>query len=186
MQEDEEARRILFERYFRQTYALVFSILRNRESAEDITQDAFIKAFQNMGQLREKEKFGPWLGVIASNLARNHLKREKRILYTGDVIHNNSVEGSSEGTEAQVLERLDREMVREALKKLPPDQYQVIVLQYYYDLKIEEIAEMQRISAGTVKSRLFRGKKKLSRVLRSLELNNGHETLSYKGGGKGK
>ncbi len=183
-QNDEEARRALFEEYYRRTYAVVFSILRNRESSEDITQDAFIKSFQNMHQLREKDKFGPWLAVIASNLARNFLKREKRVLYTDDMTLLESDQNRpGSNTEEQVLRDWEADRVRQALQTLPPDQYQVVVLQYYYDLKLEEIAEMLKISAGTVKSRLFRAKKKLSRLLESMEPNAGKDTHSYKGGG---
>lgn len=76
---DEAAQRELFEAFYRRTFAVVFSILRRRESAEDITQEAFIRAFQNIDRLREPEKFAPWLAVIASNLSRNHLQREKKL-----------------------------------------------------------------------------------------------------------
>ena len=85
-QNDDASRRELFEIFYRRTYAAVFAILRHRESAEDITQDAFIKAFQNITRLREKEKFGLWLAAIATNLARNHLKREKRLYYSGNPV----------------------------------------------------------------------------------------------------
>ncbi len=79
---DNNSRRLLFEAYYKKTYAVAYNILRSRENAEDIAQDAFIKAFQNIGQLQDGAKFGAWLAVIASNLARNYLKREKRIYYT--------------------------------------------------------------------------------------------------------
>ncbi len=177
---DDAARRALFEEYYRRTYAVVFGILRSRESAEDITQDAFIKAFENMHRLREQEKFGSWLAVIASNLARNYLKREKRVLYTDDLAQFSAAGGCAD-TEEEVLREFEIERVRAAIRLLPPDHYQVVVLQYYYDLKVEEIAQMLQISTGTVKSRLFRARQKLSRLL---ELNAPAGCLTCEGGGE--
>lgn len=170
-QNDDASRRELFEIFYRRTYAAVFAILRHRESAEDITQDAFIKAFQNITRLREKEKFGPWLAAIATNLARNHLKREKRLYYSGNPVEPEagSAEITPSSTEEQVIREEEIARVRAALRTLPPEQYQVVIMQYYYDLKLAEIARLLKISPGTAKSRLFRARVRLSRVLEPKE-----------------
>lgn len=170
-QNDDASRRELFEIFYRRTYAAVFAILRHRESAEDITQDAFIKAFQNITRLREKEKFGPWLAAIATNLARNHLKREKRIYYSGNPVEPEagSAQITPSSTEEQVIREEEIARVRAALRTLPPEQYQVVIMQYYYDLKLAEIARLLKISPGTAKSRLFRARVRLSRVLEPKE-----------------
>lgn len=177
---DNEACRALFEKFYRRTFAVVYSILRNRESAEDVTQDAFIKAFENMTHLREREKFGAWLAVIAGNLARNHLKHEKRLLLTDDPALF-SPSGACAGTEEQAMRELEIARVRTALRKLPPEQYQVVVLQYYYDLKLEDIAGLLKVSPGTVKSRLFRARQKLTRMA---ELKEAAGCLHCEGGRK--
>jgi len=177
-QNDNDSHRALFEAYYKRTFSVVYNILRRRENAEDITQDAFIKAFQNLHQLQDKAKFGAWLSVIASNLARNYLKREKRIILTEDLPETSS--GSApDDTEASVLRNLEIERVRKAIRTLPPEQYQVVVLQYYHDLKVEEIAAMLKIRAGTVKSRLFRARQRLSAAL---ELETDSDCLTIKGG----
>lgn len=170
-QNDDASRRELFEIFYRRTYAAVFAILRHRESAEDITQDAFIKAFQNITRLREKEKFGPWLAAIATNLARNHLKREKRLYYSGNPVEPEagSAQITPSSTEEQVIREEEIARVRAALRTLPPEQYQVVIMQYYYDLKLAEIARLLKISPGTAKSRLFRARVRLSRVLEPKE-----------------
>ena len=170
-QNDDASRRELFEIFYRRTYAAVFAILRHRESAEDITQDAFIKAFQNITRLREKEKFGLWLAAIATTLARNHLKREKRLYYSGNPVEPEagSAEITPSSTEEQVIREEEIARVRAALRTLPPEQYQVVIMQYYYDLKLAEIARLLKISPGTVKSRLFRARVRLSRVLEPKE-----------------
>lgn len=171
-QNDDASRRELFEIFYRRTYAAVFALLRHRESAEDITQEAFIRAFQNMEKLREKDKFGPWLGAIATNLARNHLKRERRLCYfSGNPAEPaaNSPETAPCSTEEQVIREEEIARVRAALRSLSPEQYQVVILQYYYDLKLNEIARLLKISPGTVKSRLFRARDRLCRVLEPKE-----------------
>lgn len=170
-QNDDASRRELFEIFYRRTYAAVFAILRHRESAEDITQDAFIKAFQNITRLREKEKFGLWLAAIATNLARNHLKREKRLYYSGNPVEPEagSAEITPSSTEEQVIREEEIARVRAALRTLPPEQYQVVIMQYFYDLKLAEIARLLKISPGTAKSRLFRARVRLSRVLEPKE-----------------
>ncbi len=175
--EQRECYHDLFRQYNRRTYGIVFHILRHREAAEDITQEAFVKAFQNIHQLKDFNKFGAWLAVIASNLARNYLKREKRILPFEDIEH---LAGSGrDGPEQVVLHNLEIDRIRKAMRDLPPDQYQVIVLQYYYDLKIKEIAELLNIRTGTVKSRLFRARRSL---LCCLELKPGNDSLHCKEG----
>ncbi len=180
-QGDNDSRRALFEAYYRRTFAVAYNILRRRENAEDITQDAFIKAFQNLDQLQDASKFGAWLAVIASNLARNYLKREKRIILTDEQPQLERSDGSGD-TEEEALRRLETDRVRLAIKTLPPDHYQVIVLQYYHDLKVEEIADMLKIRPGTVKSRLFRARQKLAEALeRDREVVCLH-SKGYKGG----
>ncbi len=175
---DNDSRRRLFEAYYKKTYAVAYNILRSRENAEDITQDAFIKAFQNIAQLHDETKFGAWLAVITSNLARNFLKREKRIDYTDREM---ITDGASEAdyTEESALRSLEVERIREAIKKLPPDHYQVVVLQYYYDLRVEEMASLLKLSPGTIKSRLHRARQRLAK---ELELNDDPACLKDRGG----
>jgi RNA polymerase sigma-70 factor, ECF subfamily len=162
--DNNEARRTLFEAYYRRTFAVAYNILRNRESAEDITQDAFIKAFQSIHQLKDSSKFGAWLSVIASNLARNYLKRGKKVVYS-DELPEGYHQPETVDTESEALKTLEVERVRRAIKDLSADHYQVIVLQFYHDLKVDEIADLLKISPGTVKSRLFRARQKLAIAL---------------------
>ncbi len=177
-QNDNDAQRQLFEAYYKRTFAVAYNILRRRENAEDITQDAFIKAFQSIHQLQDESKFGAWLAVIASNLARNYLKREKRIILT-DEERELQPDSVSDDTEDSALRSLEVDRVQKAIKTLPPEQYQVVVLQYYDDLKIEEIAQMLNVRPGTIKSRLFRARKRLAD---ELELKADPACLSGEGG----
>ncbi len=161
---DNNSRQELFEAFYRRTYSIVYHILRSHENAEDITQDAFIKAFQNIHQLTDKAKFAAWLAVIASNLARNFLKREKKMIVTDELPEIN-LDQQPNNTEDEALRSLETQIVRKAIRELPPEQYQVVVLYYYHDLKVDEIGAMLKISPGTVKSRLYRAREKMSHLL---------------------
>ncbi len=176
-----EAQHELFLAFYRRTFGTAYQIMGNREAAEDITQEAFVKAFQNLPRLREPEKFGAWLAVITSNLARNYLRRERRLTFTGEpALLDRTKETGADETAETALRHAAAERVRRALQALPPEQYEVVVLQYYDDLKINEIASLLRISSGTVKSRLFRARQKLARVLEPTGEVNG---LEDEGGG---
>lgn len=170
---DNEARRALFEAFYRRTYAVVYHVLRSHENAEDVTQDAFIKAFERLHQLNDQEKFAAWLAVIATNLAKNYLKRQKKIVIT-DTLPESTLNEELADTENEAMRNLEREKVRRAIDKLSPEQYAVIVLYYYDDLKVEEIALMLKTRPGTVKSRLFRARKKIAAELELVAASNGH------------
>ena len=179
LRNDNEARRELFEAFYRRTYAVVYYILRSHENAEDITQEAFIKAFQKLDQLVKKEKFAAWLAAIASNLARNFLKREKKIIVTSELPEIKTSEQFS-SPEDEALNNIETDNIRRAIRSLPPEQYQVVALFYYHDLKVEEIGTMLKISTGTVKSRLFRARQKMAALLEPISTTGGHHNKERK------
>jgi len=164
---DENSLQELFRHFYRRTYAAVMAIVRNHQTAEDLTQEAFVRAFNRLDKLREPHRFGPWLGSIATNLARDHLKKEKRFVWTSDIEQGNPSAQAS--VEEQLLEREKADTLRESLKSLSPEHYQVVILYYYYESTIEEISSMCAVSEGTVKSRLHRARKKLRSVLQDEE-----------------
>ncbi len=166
----------LFEHFYGRTFAAVMALTRNREGAEDITQEAFIRAFKRLKSLREPAKFGAWLVTIATNLARDSLKRENKYVLTSEPFEKCSANPGS-SVEEQVLRHEKSRWIRSKLRSLPPEQYQVIILFYYYDQKIEDIAQFLGISTGTVKSRLHRTREKLSEILQEREQNERTDSL---------
>jgi RNA polymerase sigma-70 factor (ECF subfamily) len=162
---DLQAKHLLFKEFYRRVFATAFYITRDRNAAEDLTQEAFIKAFKSLHTMKKPEKFGAWIASIVSNLARDYLARENRFSPTADFQHLSMGEENADqasSTEELVLRREKQEAVRALLEKLPAEQRQVIILRYYYDLSMEEIAENLQVSTGTVKSRLHRAKKKIA------------------------
>lgn len=143
-------------------------------------QEAFIRAFTRLQYLKEPSKFGAWVAAIATNLARDFFKREKRIFLTPEPVDYVTPDPGP-SLEDQVLRREKADRVRAALRLLPPEQYQVIILQYYYDLKLEDVAELTGTTSGTVKSRLHRARRKLYEILQDGEPDEGLERLINEG-----
>lgn len=169
----------LFEHFYGRTFATVMALVRNREWAEDLTQESFYRAFIKLESLREPAKFGSWIAAIATNLAIDSLKKEKKCYPAPEVFEGGS--GNLSGfssVEEQVLQNEKMDLVRAALRTLPPEQYQVIILHYYHHQKIEEMALFLGVKAGTVKSRMHRARQKLLTVLKEREQNETSNSLS--------
>lgn len=181
---DQAAKQALFEEFYRKTFAVACYITRDRSASEDLTQDAFIKAFDRLDSLRQPEKFGVWIAAIVSNLARDYILRRRRLQFTSEPHHIRNSEADFDLADA-LVKREERGMVRAFLGRLSVEQRQVIVLRYYYEMSMEEIAANIGISTGTVKSRLHRAKKKLAMLMEPEDGFRSHpvKELHEKGGG---
>jgi RNA polymerase sigma-70 factor (ECF subfamily) len=169
----------LFEHYYGKIFATVMALVRNREWAEDLTQESFYRAFTKLESLREPAKFGSWIAAIATNLALDSLKKEKKSYPTPDFFEDGSANPSGfSPVEERVLRNEKVELVRAALRTLPPEQYQVIILHYYHYQTIEDMALFLGVKAGTIKSRMHRARKKLLTVLEDREQNETLHSLS--------
>jgi RNA polymerase sigma-70 factor, ECF subfamily len=128
--------------------------------AEDLVQETFLRVLRNIRQYHYPERFKPWLYAIATNLARDHYKR-------ADTRHTDSINTDtlhlpdSDQPEPTFLAHDDAKQVIAALAALPDLQRETVILRYYQDLSLAEIAESLNIPVGTVKSRLSTGLQKL-------------------------
>jgi RNA polymerase sigma-70 factor, ECF subfamily len=170
---DTIAYRGLVEKYQDRVYHMVYGMVRNREDARDITQDAFVKAYDNLQRFRLESSFYTWIYRIAMNLSIDHLRRRKRKGTTEfdetiasrdehggiDEIHNQ--ESPSKALERKRL--YDRIMT--AMQDLPEDQRQVVLLRELEGLSYKEIADVMEIPEGTVMSRLYYARRKLQKAL---------------------
>lgn len=155
---DSGAFEVLILKYQSQIFYSALNIVKNREFAEDICQDAFLKAYEKLESLQDREHFYPWLKRITVNLALNHYERGKRV-----------VDIENEDNDVDYFERLSTGecpedfIIRDELKKyvrlfvdaLPDRLRTVVILREVEDLSYEEIADMLKIPLGTVRSRLF-------------------------------
>jgi len=170
---DSTAYRGLVEKYQGRVYSMVYGMLRNREDARDITQDAFVKAFKSLKSFRLEASFYTWLYRIAMNRAIDFTRKRKRREVAGfdESIANKDEDGGiaeihHSDSPSKSLERKQLyAKIMESLEKLPADQKQVILLRELEGLSYKEISEVMGIPEGTVMSRLFYARKKMQKLL---------------------
>lgn len=160
---DAEAFRQLVEAYQTPAYRLAARMC-GPDSAEDVTQEAFLAAWRALPEFRGDCRFSTWLYRLVSNAAIDCLRREKKHRDTGDVDDLELPDGGPSSQEQ--AERSDtRDAVRRALDRLSPEHRQVLLLRFMQELDYGEIARALNVSEGTVKSRINRAKSKLREVL---------------------
>jgi RNA polymerase sigma-70 factor (ECF subfamily) len=141
----------LAERHLARAFRLAALLLGNELEAQDAVQDAAVSAWARFGDLRERDRFDAWFDRILVNGCRDRLRRRGRVRLI-------ELEGAAAPALADLTGDLaEREALRIALAGLPPDQRLTVVLRYYGDLSLEEIAERTGERLGTVKSRLHYG-----------------------------
>jgi RNA polymerase sigma-70 factor, ECF subfamily len=148
-------------------YALVHRLVGNKENAEDIIQETFLKAIDNIGQFRGESSFGTWIYAIALNLSRVYFAKQKQadLLPIDSYLpaSNESHEGHSQILDWQDPHRLLetkelRETINKALDNLPYKYREVFLLRYYNELSVKEIAELTGQSEASAKSRILRAR----------------------------
>jgi RNA polymerase sigma-70 factor (ECF subfamily) len=155
-QGEQTALTVLVERHYDALLGYLYRMMSgDRALAEDLAQETFLRVLSAAHQYQHPRPFKPWLYAIATNLVRNHYKRaDTRYTFAegdGDVSDEWDV------PEAAVLEQDEAQAVIAALRTLPDDQREVIVLYYYQSLEGAEIAAALGIPLGTVRSRLAAG-----------------------------
>ena len=157
---DSKAFARLVERYERPLYNLALRILRNREDARDVTQTAFVKAFEKRGSFDPSRKFFSWIYRIALNESMNLLARQRaRALVELDP----PARGRS--PEEEFDHAVRRERIEVAIESLPVDLRVVIALRHVVELSYREIASVLDLPEETVKSRLFSARRRLREML---------------------
>jgi len=154
----------IVKRYQRRVYAIALRVVRRHEVADDVAQEAFMRAHQALATFDLTRPFGPWIGRIAANLAINHVRSP---LAREEPLPEGHAETPAPGRGALdgLLEREAREVLERALLSLPDEQRAVFALRTFEELSYREIADALGISIGTVMSRLSRAREKLREAL---------------------
>jgi RNA polymerase sigma-70 factor (ECF subfamily) len=134
----------LFRRHWRSVWRAAFALTMRRELANDIAQEAFVRAMSSLDRFDDSRPFAPWLTRIAANLAIDELRRERR-LDPGQTVDI----GAEPGPES------DDRVVR-AVARLEPERRLIVALHYWLDYSTPEIARLLELPLGTVASRLSR------------------------------
>ena len=174
---EEEAFNELVKDYSDPVHNLAFRLLgRNREEAEDITQEVFLKAFRKIDKFRGDSSLKTWLFRITTNCVTNRFKYGMRLKRRESLISNNpdpeNIRGPSSGAptdpEKEYERKERREKIEEAILSLPESLRRVVILRDLEGLSYEEIAYVTSTPTGTVKSRLARGRERLRESLSDL------------------
>jgi len=152
-------------RYQRRVYAVAYRIVRRHDVADDVAQEAFIRAHHALASFDTARPFGPWICRIAANLAINHVRSPESREEGLPEGHAETPAPAGAGPLAGVLEKEAKAVLDAALERIPADQRAVFVLRVVEELSYREIAEALGISMGTVMSRLSRAREKLREAL---------------------
>ena len=176
---EREAQSTLYQQYFQKIYSLALGITKNPEDAMDICQETFLSAFQHLSSLRESAAFPHWLCQIAANQCRRLVKNKGRFLSPEQKedepdFFSSLPDDDPETLPEQVLDKEEtRRLMEETVQQLPDVQRECVLLYYYGGLSVEEIAQVQQCSTGTVKSRLNYARQKLRQQVLAMEERDG-------------
>lgn len=153
--------------FYNRVFEAAYFITQDEYLAQDVVQETFLKAFRNIDKLNDGSKMGAWLAVIATRTALDLLKKTRKDVITEDNYIDEEISKNQHisSVENIVEEKFIKNLLRQQVQELIPEHRQVIILKYEYDLKDEEIALELGVSSGTVKSRLFRARKKLKLLI---------------------
>ena len=170
---DVSAYSILVERYQNMAFTLALSITKNKEDAEEVAQDAFIKAYKNLESFQGKSKFSTWLYKIVYRTALSKVRIKKQLWQPLD--QKNEVDSS----ENKKLEKQDRKkIIKLAIQRLNEDEAFLLILYYYQELNMEELAETTGLSVSNAKVKLYRARKNMYDQLQ-LMMNGQAKTLIH-------
>lgn len=146
-----EAFNLLVWRWQRQLYNYLLRLTGNRSVAEDICQEAFLRSYLNLKELRERERFASWLFRIAVNLYRSYRRRPSPLAAAADL--NDT--GDSAG-EAHPMSREMQLTIRTLISRLKPELREVVLLRFFHGFQFDEMAGILNCPVGTLKSRLYK------------------------------
>ena len=173
---DKAAFELLVAKYHRKIIRLVSRLVRDAAEVEDVTQEAFIKAYRALPQFRGESAFYTWLYRIAVNTAKNHLATQGRRAPTSTEANAEEAETFAEADqlrdintpESMLMSKQIAQTVNSAMEALPDELRTAITLREIEGLSYEEIAEAMGCPIGTVRSRIFRAREAIASRLRPL------------------
>ena len=167
-----KAQWLTLQRYGKGIFAQVARLVPGKEDAEEVYQDVFVKAFTHIGQYDEsRSSLRTWLTRIAYNAAVDRLRHQRQaVLYFED--HEGKAEALSDQEVDETLGHSNAEtvqLIRAALKHLPPEERAIITMFYYEEMSLKEIAYVTGSIPTTIASKLSRTRKKLCRIIKMLQ-----------------
>lgn len=156
----------LVDKYSARIINLGYAMMGNRHDAEDVAQEAFVRAYKGLGRFERKAKFSSWLYQIALNLCKDHLKAKSRHARTANDEQMANMDGNPQEQAPRVI--LQNELsgkMTEAINKLPVLYRESFVLRHLQGLDYEDVATITRVPADTVRVRAYRAREMLRESL---------------------
>ncbi|HVB26211.1 MAG TPA: sigma-70 family RNA polymerase sigma factor [Ktedonobacteraceae bacterium] len=175
---DQDAFSVLVERYKDAVQNLAYRMLSNVTEAEDVTQEAFVRAYTQLATYKPAHKFSTWLLSIASHLAIDQLRRRRFLaLPLEDVPFLEWIVDAGTSPEQFALAGEQQDEIQLYLRRLPSKYRAVVVLRYWYDFSYEEIASTLNLTPALVKARLHRARELLARYMKQ-NMSNEKEQIN--------
>ena len=171
-QGDQKAKEVLYTETCQSVYFLARNMVKSDEDAMDIVHDSYICVFQSLDNIKNAAGFKSYLRTTVANRCKNYLKKKKP-LYLSDMTEDGTeleLEDTDGVIPGELVENEDViECVRRVVESLPEEQRMCVILRYYDEMSLQEIADTLEVSLGTVKSRLSRASKKMRDEIERLE-----------------
>ena len=148
----------------RRVFQIAYGVLGNAAEAEDVAQEAFLRAFRRLARLREPDKFRAWIYRITFHLALNQRRRRLRQLARDAAWHSSNPISRSDGAD-HANDRIFLDHLRQEIERLPEKMRAVLLLSAVEGMEANEVAALLEIPAGTVRSRLHLARKRLLEVM---------------------
>ena len=164
-QGDQEAFRLIFDRYSRPVIGFIYDMVSDRELAEELTQEAFVRAFRAMHKMKPETKLSTWLFGIARNVARESLRARTRANMQVTLEHESVMDVSDQKPVPvdRLLSKELNELIRRAVEALDDDKRLVFTLKVFHQCSYEEIAEITGFSLAKLKTDLHRARAEMRR-----------------------
>lgn len=170
---NQEAYERLMYKYRQLIYNLIFRMIRNKEDVEDLTQEAFIKAFNSLEKFDKQFSFSTWLFKIATNNCIDYLRKKKlntfsidKEIGTDDDEFQFEIPDTERIPDKNLLDKERKKILEEAIENLPGKYKSVILMRHRDEKDYEEIAKKLDLPLGTVKAHIFRGRELLNKYLK--------------------
>ncbi len=170
---DQRAFQKLRHKYFASVFQLINRMIRSREEVEDLTQEAFIKAFTSLASFNEDYSFSTWIFKIATNNAIDHVRKRKlqtfsinKPLESEESDYSFELPDTEPEPDQELIAAQRKKMLDKAMQSLPAKYRQVILMRHVDEKEYREIAKTLKLPLGTVKAHIFRARELLYRQLR--------------------
>jgi RNA polymerase sigma-70 factor (ECF subfamily) len=162
----------LVNKYKNMAFTVAIKIVRNREDAEEIAQDAFLKAFRSLKNFKKESNFSTWIYRIVHNTAVSKIRKKQleTVFYESSDLDDFIIEDTETGLNSLETEEQKR-FINAALDKLPGDEALIITLYYLNESSVDEISQITGLTRANVKIKLFRARKKIFSELNKMLKN---------------